>query len=343
MEMSEVLSQEEIDALLSALNRGELNADDIREESGGPRIRNYDFRRAMRFSKDHIRILRRIHEHLARLVTTHLSGQLRAVVQMQVETVDQLPYEEFIRSIPPLTVIQLVELSPLPGKMVLEFNPQVVFAMLDRLMGGVVHGPYRERELTEIELVLVERLFSALRGFIAEAWRNVETLSPRLLQLETNPQFLQLATPNETVLVITMSARVGAVSGLVNVCIPHVTLEPVLPKLSTQRFMDSRKPGGRGEEEERRLAKHLMGVSAEVTVELGRTRLSMADVLDLQVGDVIPLEQSIRDPLTVYVNGVPTFSASAGQRHGHYAVKVLTEWEEVYDDERRNEAVSGGD
>ncbi|MCL6515629.1 flagellar motor switch protein FliM [Alicyclobacillus sp.] len=341
--MSEVLSQEEIDALLSALNRGELNADEIREESSGPQVRNYDFRRAMRFSKDHIRILRRIHEHLARLLTTHLSGQLRAVVQVQVETVDQLPYEEFIRSIPPLTVIQLVEMAPLPGKMVLEFNPQVVFAMLDRMMGGFVRGPYRERELTEIELTLVERLFSSLPGFIAEAWRNVEALSPKLLHLESNPQFVQLTTPNETVLVITMSARIGSVSGLVNVCIPHVTLEPVLPRLSTQRFMDSRRSGGWQQEDERRLAKHLMGVAAEVAVELGRARLTMAEVLDLQVGDVIPLQQAIQAPLTVYVNGVPTYTASAGQRNGRYAVKVLTEWREVNDDERPGEVVSGGD
>src|SRR5579875_1915729 len=142
--MSDVLSQSEIDALLSALTSGEVKAEDIRDAEQTSRVRNYDFRRAMRFSKDHIRIISRIHEHFSRLLTTHLSGQLRSIVQIQVESVDQVPYEEFIRSIPVLTVIQVLELSPLEGKVVIEMNPQIVFAMLDRMMGGSFSGPYRE-------------------------------------------------------------------------------------------------------------------------------------------------------------------------------------------------------
>src|SRR5579875_2881261 len=156
--MSEILSQAEIDALLSALNSGEVKAEDIREDPQTNRVRSYDFRRAMRFSKDHMRIVERIHEHFCRLLGTYFSAQLRSVVQLTVETVDQVPYEEFIRSIPIPSVVQVVEVAPLPGRIVVEFHPQVVFAMLDRMMGGTVKGRYRDRELTEIEQSLFRRL-----------------------------------------------------------------------------------------------------------------------------------------------------------------------------------------
>ncbi|GMA49029.1 flagellar motor switch protein FliM [Alicyclobacillus contaminans] len=340
--MADVLSQAEIDALLSALTSGEVNAEEIRDAGDSNHVRTYDFRRAMRFSKDHIRIIRRIHEHFARLLATSLSGQLRAVVQIQVESVDQVPYEEFIRSIPTLTVIQVMELHPLQGKAVMEMNPQVVFALLDRLLGGVVKGPYRERELTEIEHALLLRALGSTTDFLAEAWRNVGELSPELLSIESNPQFLQLTTPNETVLVVTMSAKIGSASGLINLCIPHVTIEPLIPKLSTQYFMDSGKVRRSSDRPEvPRLQRHLLGSSAEVSVVLGEAELTLQELLDIQVGDVIPLNTPIGSPLNVLVNDVPTLLGSIGTRRNKYAVQILGDVKEVSGDDRGHEAVTG--
>lgn len=339
--MSEILSQSEIDALLSALTNGEINAEDIRDNEQTTRIRNYDFRRAMRFSKDHIRIISRIHEHFSRLMTTHLSGQLRSIVQIQVESVDQVPYEEFIHSIPPLTVIEVMEFSPLEGKVVVEMNPQIVFAMLDRLMGGAVKGPYKERELTEIETALITRILRNMGSFFAEAWRNVEDLKPRFVSMESNPQFLQLTTPNETVLVVTLSAKIGNASGLLNVCIPHVTIEPLLPKLSTQYFMDVAKSKRTTEIDEQRLIGHLKRVDVQAIVQLGFTELSFADVLDLQVGDVIPLHAPISNPVTILIDELPIFHASVGRHRDRYAVKVIEDLKEVGDDERQYKIDTG--
>lgn len=342
--MSDILSQAEIDALLSALTSGEVNAEDIRDTGQPVRIRNYDFRRAMRFSKDHIRIIERIHEQFARLLTTHLSGQLRSVVQIQVESVDQVPYEEFIRSVPALTVLQVFELTPLVGKVVIEMNPQIVFAMLDRLMGGNIKGPYRERELTEIELALLDRVLGAMTNFLGDSWRNVEELSPVLVSTESNPQFLQLSTPNETVLVVTLSARIGNATGLMTVCIPHVTIEPIIPKLSTQNFMDGGKAKHRDHRAEMiQLNKHLLNASVNLTVALGTTDLTLEELLDVQIGDVIPLQSPINESVTVNVNGIPTFTASVGTKRNHYAVKILDAWKEVSDDERGDEIITGGD
>lgn len=340
--MSDILSQSEIDALLSALTSGEVNAEEIRDAAEGSRIRNYDFRRAMRFSKDHIRIIGRIHEHFSRLMSTQLSGQLRSVVQIQLESVDQVPYEEFIRSVPTLTVIQLLEFYPLEGNVIIEINPQVVFAILDRLMGGSIKGPYKERPLTEIENALLNRALNLMPDFLAEAWRNVEELQPSLLSTESNPQFLQLTTPNETVLVVTLSAKIGSISGLINICIPHVTIEPVMPKLSTQYFMDPGKAKRHEHREEiAELQQHMYATDAEVSVILGETEITLQELLDVQVGDVIPLGTLIGKPLQVRVNGIPTYRGSVGTSKRRYAIQIVDTLKGVNSDER-NEVIASG-
>ena len=133
---SEVLSQNEIDALLSALSTGEMNADDLKKEEEERKVKSYDFKRALRFSKDQIRSLTRIHENFARLLTTYFSAQLRTYVQINVASADQIPYEEFIRSIPKMTILNVFEVPPLDGRILMEVNPNIAYAMMDRVMGG---------------------------------------------------------------------------------------------------------------------------------------------------------------------------------------------------------------
>jgi len=326
--MSEVLSQAEIDALLSALSTGEVRAEDILDNDAAQKIRVYDFRRAMRFSKDHIRIIHRIHEHFARLLTTHLSGQLRSIVQIQVESVDQVPYEEFVRSMPVLTVVQVMEFSPLEGKVAVEMNPQIVFAMLDRLMGGIIQGPYKERELTEIEVALLNRVLRTMSDFFAEAWHNVADLQPELVSMESNPQFLQLTTPNETVLVVTMSARVGSSSGLLNICIPHITIKPLIPKLSTQYFMGANKVREVPKEDAERITSQIRKALVNVSVQLGTTEATVEELMNIEPGDIISLNASIYSPVTVFVDEVPSFVGSLGKSKHRSAVKILGPWKE---------------
>ncbi|RIV29376.1 flagellar motor switch protein FliM [Alicyclobacillaceae bacterium I2511] len=342
--MSDVLSQSEIDALLSALSSGEVRAEDIRENPMQGRVRNYDFRRAMRFSKDHIRMMTRIHDHFARLLTTYLSGQLRAVVQVQVHSVDQLPYDEFIRSIPALTVIQVLEYLPLPGRLIMEMNPQIVFAVMDRLMGGDARGMYRERELTEIERTLLQRVLEPLPQFLRESWDGVDNIVPQLLSVESNPQFLQLTTPNETVLVVTLNAKIGAVSGFINFCIPHLTLEPVMSKLSSQQIMGGVRLSTERVVEERGLIEtRLRNASVVLSALLGESQLPFLELLQLQPGDVLGLNAPINQPIPVYVDGQPTFGGFIGTYQNHYAVRIVGDVEEVKQPhEPTNESFAGG-
>src|SRR3954452_11564599 len=132
----DILSQNEIDALLSALSTGEMSAEDMKTEEQTRKVKVYDFKRALRFSKDQIRSLTRIHENFARLMTTYFSAQLRTYVQINVASVDQIPFEEFIRSIPKMTILNVFEVPPLEGRIIMEVNPNIAYAMMDRMMGG---------------------------------------------------------------------------------------------------------------------------------------------------------------------------------------------------------------
>ena len=147
----EILSQNEIDALLSAISTGEMDADDLKKEEVEKRVKVYDFKRALRFSKDQIRSLTRIHENFARLLTTYFSAQLRTYVQISVASADQIPYEEFIRSIPKMTILNVFEVPPLDGRIILEVNPNIAYSMMDRVLGGRGISPNKVDSLTEIE------------------------------------------------------------------------------------------------------------------------------------------------------------------------------------------------
>lgn len=239
--MSEILSQSEIDALLAALSSGEMNAEELKKEEEIKKVKVYDFKRALRFSKDQIRSLTRLHENFARLLTTYFSAQLRTFVQITVVSVDQLPYDEFIRSIPKMTILNIFEAQPLEGRMVLEVNPNITYAMLDRLLGGSGNAPNKIANLTEIESMIMEKMFIRVLDNFKEAWKNIIDLKPKLEVMEMNPQFMQIVSPNETVAVISLSTKIGDTTGMINLCLPHVVLEPVMHKLSAHHWFAGQK------------------------------------------------------------------------------------------------------
>jgi flagellar motor switch protein FliM len=296
-------------------------------------VRTYDFQRAMRFSKDQVRIIARIHEYFARLWATHLSAELRSGVQMQLESVEEVRYDELMGLISPLTLVQVFQMLPSEGDILAEINLQVVFAIIDRLIGGPGEGPYRERELTNIELSLLNRVLTTMGEDLAVAWRSVVSSNIELRRgpIEHNPQFLQVAMPNETVLVVTIAAQIGSVRGLINLWLPHGTLKPLMPELTHRRADGA--TSGRVQAAQDRLLPRLKVVDVTVSAELGEARLSLAEVLGLRVGDVIRLEQPIARPITVRVDGVPAYIASVGTAHRHYAVKIIEECTGVDDND----------
>jgi flagellar motor switch protein FliM len=332
--MVDVLSQNEIDALLAALSSGEMDAEELKKEDTQKRVRAYDFKRAVRFSKDHIRSLTRIHENFARYLTTYFSAQLRTFVQISVVQVEQLPYDEFIRSIPKMTILNIFEAEPLEGRMVLEVHPNVAFAMLDRLLGGSGTSPTKINALTEIETIVMERIFSRAFDSLQEAWRTIIDISPRLEALETNPQFMQIVSPNETIALISLSTKIGDTTGMINLCIPHVVIEPIMPRLSVHHWFVSQKKT-RAPEEVEALQSRLTKAKLPVIAELGTTEITIREFLGLMPGDVISLLKSTEDPLQIKVGERLKYYGSPGTVKGKMAVQIteiVHEGEEEYDE-----------
>lgn len=332
--MVDVLSQNEIDALLAALSSGEMDAEELKKEESEKRVRTYDFKRAVRFSKDHIRSLTRIHENFARYLTTFFSAQLRTFVQINVVQVEQLPYDEFIRSIPKMTILNIFEARPLEGRMVMEVHPNVAYAMLDRMLGGLGTSPSKINALTEIETLVMEKVFAKAFDSLQEAWKTVVDIQPRLEALETNPQFMQIVSPNETIALISLSTKIGDTTGMINLCIPHVVIEPIMPRLSVHHWFVSQKKT-RAQEEIDALQSRLTKAELPIVAELGSSQITVHEFLNLAAGDVIKLDREAGQSLQLMVGDRLKYLGSPGTVKGKIAVQItqiVNEGAEDYDE-----------
>ncbi|ACQ71839.1 MULTISPECIES: flagellar motor switch protein FliM [Exiguobacterium] len=321
--MGEVLSQQEIDALLSALSSGDVEADSFLAQEEEKKVRQYDFKRAVRFSKDQIRSLTRIHEHFTRMLTTFFSAQLRTYVQFSVNSVEQLPYDEFIHSIPSMTMINLIEAPPLNGRFIIEVNPNISYAMLDRLLGGPGVEMDKIESFTEIEMRILTQLYKRAFSTYGDAWESIAEIKAEMSAVEVNPQFLQLVSPNETVVLISIGVTIGEVSGTINVCLPFVTIEPVLSKLSSHYWMQEANRRNASQSSKEPLKAQLMNSTVEVVSLLGETTITFGDLLHLEVGDCLALDQLAKEPLSVMVGENKVFKGQVGVSGKRMAVQVL--------------------
>lgn len=321
--VDEILSQNEIDALLSALTSGEMDVEELKKEDKD-KIRVYDFKRALRFSKDQVRGITRIHENYSRLLTTFFSAHLRTYVNISVASVDQVPYEEFIRSIPNMTILNMYSVEPLEGRVLMEVNPNIAYSLLDRLLGGKGNSVKKADNLTEIETMLMSQLFEKAVGNLKEAWSSLIDIDPMLEEFEINPQFLQMVSPNETVVVVSLNTEIGDESGMINICIPHAVLEPVIPKLSIHYWMQTESKK-RDPQAYQNLSSHLNEANVETKAILGNTSMTINQFLHLNKEDVIALDQSFSAPMQLAVNNKPKFYVQAGEFKNRIAVQILEE------------------
>ncbi|MGC8765830.1 MAG: flagellar motor switch protein FliM [Brevinematia bacterium] len=317
--MTEILSQDEIDALLTAVSSGESfpatpeaaqkPSTAVKREK--KRLKVYDFRRPDKFSKDQIRTLQMMHETFARLTTTSLSAQLRTLVHVHVVSVDQLTYEEFIRSIPSPTTLGIINMDPLKGSSVIELDPSITFAIIDRLFGGKGESLKTNRELTDIELSVIEGIIVRLLGNLRESWANVIDLRPRLGNIETNPQFAQIVPPNSMVVLTTFDTKVGDVEGMMNFCIPYITIEPIINKLSAQYWYSSIRKGITTENLEL-IKEQIEDIPIEVIAKLGETELKFRDIAQIKEGDIIRLDNPATSLAEIIIGNSIKFKGKPG-------------------------------
>ncbi len=317
----DVMSQSEIDSLLEALSTGSVDVDSITRDSDEKKIKSYDFRRPDKFSKDQLRAIQMIHESFTRQLTTTMSTMVRSMVSAEIASVDQLAYDEFIRSLVQPTVIGILEMYPFSGNALIEINPNLVFAIIDRMLGGRGEFTGKIRELTDIERTVVERLLMRMLELLEEAWSTVVDVRFRYENLESNPFFVQICPGTDMVLLVILKLKVSEVEGMVSICIPYFLMEPIMDKLSSQQWFAStgRKTDERSGEY---IQKHLNKVRIPVALELGHTVLSVADVLQLSVGDVVKLDEVLGDPLDVRIGNMVKFRAVPGTSNGNYAAEI---------------------
>lgn len=321
--MADILSQSEIDALLSAFASGEGAPDAALEEDEKVReVKVYDFNHPDRFSKDQIRTMHNLHDHFARVFSISLSAFLRTIVEVKLVSVDQISYEEFIRSIPNPTSLNVINMDPLEGKALMELSPTLSFPVIDRLMGGAGNVFKKNRELTEIEQTILEKVLYRAFDCLHEAWANVLPLNLSLEQSETNPQLLmQQYLPSEMVILMTFEVTLGEISGTLSFCIPYPTLEPIAGQLSsTSWFAASKKE--LSEEHAEVLYDRLRRVNIPIIAFIGGAKLSIRELLELGEGDVVQLNARLDDDCVVQIGNEQRYFAKAGQFRKHNAIKI---------------------
>ena len=321
--MGEVLSQSEIDNLLNALSNGELDAEDMKNESVEKQAKNYDFARPAKFSKEHLRTLENIFEHYGRLLSTNLPVYLRKNVTVEVMNSEAVTYSEFSNALSNPVILGVVNMEPLNGTIIIELADNLGFAMIDRMLGGAGNPLEKSREFSEIEMIIVERIMVACVNLLQEPWENVVELHPRLERIETNSQFAQFISPNEMIAIVTIDIKIGDVDGLMNICLPFITLEDVIDKLNTKFWysqMQSHSEREYRDDVEALLEKAPMPIKAV----LGKSTISVWDFMGLQVGDIVRVDTKVGDELDVYVGNIRKFKALPGTSDDNYAVRVTS-------------------
>lgn len=319
--MGDILSQNEIDELLRALTTGDIDVQQIQSIKTEKKVKLHDFKKPPKFANDHRRTLQFINENYARLVQSFLSGYLRSLVQVDVLSVDALQYSEFSNSLANPVILGIVDFSPLNGSVIFEMDPSIAYSLIDRILGGRGSAMDRVRSFTEIELAILERIIIQILNLMREPWESIIAIKPRLEKIETNAQFAQIIHPNEMVALITLNVVVGEVKGMINICIPHMVVEPIMPKLSTKLWftnIENEKSDNNKLDIEFKIGHTYVPVRAV----LGRTVINVSEFLDLQAGDVIPLETSVNGDLEVLVGDLPKFHAKPGVKKNKVAVKI---------------------
>ena len=336
--MSDVLDQSEVDALLAAVETGDLSKPAASGSAPAPvndpaifsyspaiqerDVRDYDFKRPERVSKDQMRSLESLHESFARNLGASLSGFLRTIIECRVATIEQLTYSEFINALPNPTCFNLIHAPPLEGQMCLELSPLIVYPILDRLLGGSNAELFiPQRPLTSIELRLVKRITDQALESLNEAWTDLEKVQFELVTTESNPQLVQIVAPNEVVVVVGFEIKMGARAGTMSLCIPFNVIEPVIAKLGSQSWYGYAGRVQRVDQAEN-ISCSLSRAELLLRCYLAETRITVNDLVHLQVGDIIQTNKSNKDDLILQIEGRNKFAGKIGQFRGSRALRI---------------------
>lgn len=334
--MPEILTQAEIDDLLNALKSGTAEEGPEESDEERPQVRAYDFRTANRFTKDQMRSLNMVFQSYTQLFANQVTSILRVACECEVLSVEELGYNEFNNSLPSPVILGVFTAKPMAGSQMIEVSPEVAYMLINRLLGGVRGSKESSKQFTEIELALIERFLRKIMHTYDEAWEKVLSVRTRLERLETNAQFVQIANPNDAVAVATLSVKIGGDEGLFSMCIPRSSIETVAAHLNTRTLYASSGTAGvheRDEQAYQAMSGRLEHAAVDLVAYFGETPATVADIVNLQVGDVIRLSHRVSEPVLMKIQHIPKFQGRIGTSGSHYAVRITDIIEEGTEDE----------
>lgn len=320
--MAEILSQKEIDELLSALSTGEVDMLDMQDRTDDSKIKEYDFKRPNKFAKDQLRTLEVIHESFARMMSSYLSAVLRTYCQAEVASVEPLTFYEFNNSLPEPVIVNIIDSRPLKGSIMLTISPDMAYFIIDKMLGGPGNGVDRVRDFTEIELTLIQRVVRQFLLFMSDAWSNVTDVEFRLDRIETNAQFAQIMAPNEPIAIVTLNVQIGEEEGMINICIPHIVIEPISNQLTTKYWFKSQISDEPDKGNVDAISEQIKFASVNLRAILGETNITLDDLINLEKGDVICLDKNVNTEIDVKVETIDKFKGKVGLKNNNLAVKI---------------------
>lgn len=317
--MADILTQDEIDALLNSVDDAPPPVATTKKEDDR-QIIIYDFKRPNRVSKEQLRAIKGIHDKLARSLASQISSVMRSIVEIKLHSVDQMTYGEFLMSLPSPTSFNVFSIKPLDGSCVLELNPSIAFPMIDRLLGGKGESFETNRELTDIELNLLDGILRTIMTRLRESWQVITDIYPNIEAKESSSSVVQIVSQNEIVVMVVMEITIGNVSGMINLCYPVIYLEPILGRLANRDVMLGETNTKKSRNKE---LKVLVG-RAEIIYEaiLGKAIISVRELLELKEGNILKLDRGADDNAIVSIDKKDVYLAKAGVHRYRKSIQI---------------------
>lgn len=320
--MADVLSQSEIDALLNALASGEDVSAEAQQETQIESVREYDFRTANKFYKEQIRTLNVVFDNFSYLLANRLTGILHTLCEIEVVSIEEQKFGEFNNSIPSPAVLAVVEMEPLHGSILMNISSAVAYAFISRLFGGAADYLGEDKPFTEIELAVNESILHEIMRVLRESFGKIAEVRPVLSRIETSSQFTQITDSNEPAAIVMLNVKIDKIEGMMSICIPHYSIQPINRELNTMSWMASSIVASQQDDKREVVEKQLDDTQVAVSATFRETAATLREILSLRVGDTICINHNIKDFITVNVENVPKFKGVIGTLNNRYVVQV---------------------
>jgi len=322
--MPEQLSQSQIDALLQKMNSGEIH---VEEETR--KVREYDFKSPKKFTKEQLKSLDSLHETFSRMLAPYFSGLLRTVCEIEVSNIEEQRYYEYNNDLPDSALIGMIEMKPADkhfddARIIMDIPPDIGFYLIDRVLGGPGTGIDYDRNYTEIEIAILNNVYTNITKRLEDTWNNHFEVEARLSGLETNPRLLQVFAPEDVVIIVVLNVKLGEhLENCISLCIPAEFLEGVIDAFNMRyTHSNKRKDPDKEEAKKRVILESVCASNMEIRAVFDEFKMSLKDIMQLQPDDVIPLNKSINSDITVTIDKVPWFTAKLGETRKKKAIKL---------------------